>query len=432
MQQTFESMVLSFAEAHPESAARALEGFEPSEAAAVLAGLPADVLGPVVERLTPRAAGSILSQLGVERTHELLRAITPRQAAVVLQHLERADREAALARLPEVEARRLRALVQYPVESAGSMMEPQVASLAIDVTAQEAIAALRRTPQETLYYLYVTDREGKLVGVLTIRRLLLAAPQEPIAPLVQREVATVLATMDREDVATLMRQNRLLALPVVDEEGRLLGVVKHEQVLDTVQQEAFEDLQKMVGAGGDESVRSPLTTVTKRRLPWLLVNLVTAFGGTVVISFFEPLVARVTALVVLLPIVSALGGNGGAQTLAVVMRGLARREIRPRAARWLLLKETVAGLVNGTAVAMVAAGVVYTWSRSGGLALVIALAMVVNMVTAGLAGAAIPLALRALGRDPAQSSQIFLTTLTDIVGFASFLGFAALFAPLLV
>ncbi|MEX2173654.1 MAG: magnesium transporter [Pirellulaceae bacterium] len=431
MQTTLESLVRSFAESHPASAARALEGLEPKEAAGVLAELPVGVLGPVLERLTPHMAGNILGPLGPERTREMLTALTPRQAAVVLQHLEEAHRQAVLAHLPEVEASRLRALVQYSPETAGGMMEPQVASLAIDVTAEEAVASVRRTPRETLYYLYVTNREGKLVGVLTMRHLLLAAPQEPIAPLVRREIISVPAAMDREDVAALMREHRLLALPVLDDEGRLLGVIQHDQVLDTVQDEAFEDLQKMVGAGGDESVRSPLATVSSRRLPWLFVNVLTAFAGAAVISLFEPLLARVTALAILLPIVSALGGNGGAQTLAVMMRGLALREIKPREARGLVLKEMLVGLLHGLAVAAVTSGAVFAWSGSGGLALVIGLAMVLNMVTAGLAGAAIPLLLQALGRDPAQSSQIFLTTITDTVGFASFLGFATLFAHLL-
>ncbi|MCI0465155.1 MAG: magnesium transporter [Gemmataceae bacterium] len=431
MKQALELLVRSFAETNPEGAARALEGLEPEQAAQVLDELPAGVTGPVIERLTPHAAGTILGRMGPERTHQLLAAITAKQAAAVLQHLEAAHREAVLAHLPEVEASRLRALVQYPPETAGGMMEPQVASLAIDLTVQEAIAALRRMPEETLYYLYVTDRDGRLLGVLTMRRLLLAGPQEPIERLVQRQIVTVPATMDREEVAALMRQRRLLALPVVDGEGRLLGVVKHDEVLDTVQEEAFEDLQKMVGAGGDESISSPLAMVSRRRLPWLCVNLLTAFAAAAVISLFEPLFAQITALAVLLPIVSALGGNGGAQTLAVVMRGLALREIMPGAVRWLLYKEVLAGALNGLVVAVLAGLLVLAWSRNGGLALVIGLAMVVNMVTAGLAGAAVPLALKALGRDPAQSSQIFLTTITDIVGFTSFLGFATLFLALL-
>jgi len=432
MKSALAQLARSFAETNPEGTAHVLERLEPGKAAQVVAKFPPVVVGPVVERLTPHAAAAILSRMSSDRTGKLLIAITPKQAAIVLQQLEAQHREDVLARLPQTEASRLRALVHYPPETAGGMMEPQVATLGIRLTAQDAIAAVRRMPEERLYYLYVTDHEGRLVGVLTTRRLLLAGPQQPIESLVDRDVLTVPAAMDREEVATLMRQRRLLALPVVDEEGRLLGVVKHDEVLDTIQEEAFEDLQRMVGAGGDESVSSTLATVCRRRLPWLCVNLLTAFAAAAVISLFEPLLARISVLAVLLPIVSALGGNGGAQTLAIVMRGLALREIVPGAARWLVYKELVAGALNGLAVAILAACIVLGWTRNGGLALVIGMAMVVNMVTAGLAGTTIPLALKALGRDPAQSSQIFLTTITDVVGFAAFLGFATLFSWLLI
>lgn len=431
MKSAISQLARSFAETNPEGAAHVLERLEPGEAAQVVAMFPSSVVGPVVERLTSHAAAAILNRMESERTGKLLSAVTPKQAAIVLQQLDAAHREAILSLLPDAEVSRLQALVRYPPETAGGMMEPQVATLGIRLTAEEAIAAVRRMPEGRLYYLYVTDHDGRLAGVLTMRRLLLAQPQEPIAPLVQREIITVPAALDREEVATLMRQRRLLALPVVDEEGRLIGVVKHDEVLNTVQEEAFEDLQRMVGAGGDESASSSLATACRRRLPWLCVNLLTAFAATAVISLFEPLLAKVTVLAVLLPIVSALGGNGGAQTLAIVMRGLALREIVPGAAHWLVCKELAAGVVNGLAVATLAACIVFGWTRNSGLALVIGLAMVVNMVTAGFAGAAIPLALKALGRDPAQSSQIFLTTITDIVGFTAFLGFATLFSRLL-
>jgi magnesium transporter len=240
------------------------------------------------------------------------------------------------------------------------------------------------------------------------------------------------ASMDREDAANLMRQGRFLAMPVVDAEQRLLGVLKAEHALHAVQQEAFEDLQKLVGAGGDERALSPVPTVIRKRLPWLYVNLVTAFLAAAVVSLFEDILARVTALAVLLPVVSGQGGNSGAQTLAVVIRGIALREILSGSTRRILLKEVLAALFNSVAVALVASGAVFVWSRNAGLAVVIFLAMIVNMVVASLAGATIPLVLKRLGRDPAQSSSIFLTTVTDVVGFASFLGFAVVFAPLLM
>lgn len=221
-------------------------------------------------------------------------------------------------------------------------------------------------------------------------------------------------------------------MPVVNFEGRLVGVVRHDQVLKTVQDEAFEDLQRLVGAGAEERALSPIRTVVRSRLPWLLVNLATAFLAAAVVGMFEGVIAKVAALAVLLPVVAGQGGNTGSQSLAVVMRGLALREIIPGVKRRVLLKETVAALINGVVIAAVTAAAVFGWRRlagdsmqlCGGLALVIGLAMIVNMAIAAMAGAAIPLLLKAVGRDPAQSSAIFLTTVTDIVGFGSFLGFA--------
>jgi magnesium transporter len=262
-----------------------------------------------------------------------------------------------------------------------------------------------------------------------MRDLLLAEPSAPIATLVSHEVFTVPATMDREEVTTLMRQRGFLALPVVDEDDRLLGVVKYDRALDTAQQEAFEDLQKLVGAGGDERANSPVSVVVRKRLPWLYVNLLTAFLAAAVVGLFESTLAAVTALAVLLPIVSGQAGNSGAQTLAVVIRGLALREILPGSARRVVLKEMLAAFINGVAIAVVTAGAVWLWSRSTGISVVIGLAMVANMILGGVAGACIPLALRRLGRDPAQSSSIFLTTVTDTVGFASFLGLATVLLP---
>ncbi|GIW39955.1 MAG: magnesium transporter MgtE [Candidatus Binatia bacterium] len=426
-----EVLASSFARAQPDAAARVLEALEPEEAVQVFETLDPEVVGPVLEHLMPQTAAAILERVSPDRTHELLLAMTPRQAASTLSHLDPRRREEALAKLPDSRAHVLRELLQYPPETAAGMMEPQVTSIAIDLTVGEAIELLRRAPRHALYYLYVTDRQRKLLGVVNIRDLLLSHPSDPLAPLVKTNLTTVPASMDREDAITLMRQGRFLALPVVDAEGRLLGVIKAEEALHTLQQEAFEDLQKMVGAGGDERALSPVSVVVRKRLPWLYVNLLTAFLASAVVGLFEDILARVTALAVLLPIVSGQGGNSGSQTLAVVIRGLALREILPGAARRLFVKELVAAVLNGTATGTAAGAAVYFWSGNAGLGIVIALAMIVNMTVAGLAATGIPLALKRLGRDPAQSSSIFLTTVTDCVGFASFLGFAVLFYPLL-
>jgi len=287
--------------------------------------------------------------------------------------------------------------------------------------------------------LYVTQRDGRLIGVLNMRDLLLASPRDPIRSLVQQNMVSVADTTDREEVVTLMRERGFLALPVVDFEDRLIGVVKHNEALEAGQLEAFEDFQKSVGAGADERALSPVGLVVRRRLGWLVVNLATAFLAAAVIGMFEGLIAKVAALAVLLPVVAGQGGNTGAQSMAIVMRGLALREIIPGARKRVIRKELLGGVINGLCVASITAAAVLAWrliegdSTRAGLAmsLVIGLAMVVNMAAAAGAGAIIPLLLRAVGRDPAQSASIVLTTVTDIVGFASFLGFASLLLPLL-
>ena len=257
----------------------------------------------------------------------------------------------------------------------------------------------------------MTDRIGKLIGVLDMRELLLASPRDPLERLVKREIVTVPAEMPADEVATLIQRRRFVALPVVDRDGHLLGVVKPDEVLEAVQQEAFGDLQKMVGAGEDERALSPISVV-KKRLPWLYVNLATAFLASTVVGLFESTIEQVTALAVLLPVVAGQGGNTGAQSLAVVMRGLALRELLPGMTPRLLRKEAFGALINGLFVALGTGLAVFLWDGRIGLVLVIMLAMVVNMTAAGLFGAAIPLILRGLGRDPAQSASIFLTTVT--------------------
>ena len=431
-----ESLLRTFVELHPEDAARAFETLEPAESVRLLKSLPARVALSLLERTSPHAMAPLLSQLDTARTAELMRELPPRVASTILHYLEAVKREEVFSALTEQVSRSLRELAQYPGNTAGGIMEPRVASLSLDFSAQQAISAIRKAPREALHYLYVTQRDGRLIGVLNMRDLLLAAPRDSIERLVRREVASVPDTMAREDVVQLMRERGYLALPVVDFEGRLIGVVKHAEALEAGQDAAFQDLQKIVGAGADERALSPVSMVVRSRLPWLLVNLATAFMAAAVVGLFEGIIAQVAALAILLPVVAGQGGNTGSQSLAVVMRGLALREIIPGVKRRVIIEgirrrhdqRRVRGDRHGRGRLRVAMRLPAIRSPAGfGLALVIGLSMVVNMAAAALAGAVIPLVLRALGRDPAQSAAIFLTTVTDIVGFASFLGFAALF-----
>ena len=235
----------------------------------------------------------------------------------------------------------------------------------------------------------------------------------------------------REEVVEMLTKTNTTLLPVLDLDGQLLGVIRQEALIQAVQEEATAGVQTMVGVSKDErALSSPLFAVRKR-LPWLNINLLTAFLAAAVVGLFESTIAQFTALAVLLPVVAGQSGNTGAQALAVTMRGLALREIRLSNGRRVLLKEASVGALNGLAVAAVTALGVFVWSRSLGLTFVIGLAMVLSMVIAGIAGAAIPLVLSAVGQDPAQSGSIILTTVTDIAGFLSFLGLATVFSALL-
>jgi magnesium transporter len=319
--QPLESMLRSFVELHREDAARVFETLEPGDAVRLLKRLPVDVAASLLERATPHTAARALETMEVQRLCQLTSKMPPRTAAAVLHQLSEAKSEEVLSSLADSMARPLRALARYAEETAGAIMEPRVAALAIDLTAQQAISSIRKAPREAIHYLYVTQRDGKLIGVLNMRDLLLAAARDPIEPLVNRSVVSVADTMDRSEVVELMQQRRLLALPVVDLDGRLVGVVKHDEALRAGQEEAFEDLQIIVGAGADERALSPVRKVIRSRLPWLYVNLITAFMAAAVIGLFEGLIARVAALAVLLPVVAGQGGNTGSQSLAVVMRG---------------------------------------------------------------------------------------------------------------
>lgn len=428
---TTESLVRYYAEAHPESAAHALENEQPEDAAEVIDRLPHSISGPVLENLPPVATAQILEALGPDKSSTLLEGIDAHHAAAVLEHVNHDLRERLLATLPDKRKDLLERLASYAPDTAGAMMDLQVASLPADLTAERAISRLRKAPRQALYYLYVTNRRQKLIGVLGMRNLLLAEPSTPIKEIMHPDITAIPATMVREDVAALMRDKKFLALPVTDESDRLIGVVKYGQVLEAVEQKAFEDLQTMVGAGSEERALSPFPMVVKSRLPWLGINLLTAFAAAAVVGIFESTIERVTALAVLLPVVAGQGGNTGAQALAVIMRGLALREVEAGMARQVLLKETIAGTINGLVIGVLAGAAAYAWDGRWALGVVIFLAMIVNMAAAALTGAAVPMVLQAMGRDPAQASSIILTTVTDIVGFAAFLGLAVAFMPLL-
>lgn len=430
---TSHALVKAFFEKHPAEGAQMLETLPQEEARSVLLSLPLDNACTTIEFLNPHVASLIFDELSPEQAKPFLEHVSPKRMTDILLNIPQEKRTKLLSVVDTEHSRTLAALLTYPPQTAGSMMSPGLTTVSKDLTVGEAIRTIRNSGKKRpLYYVYVTDSENRLMGVLGMRDLILADPRSPVESIMMKEVITVQADMDREEVVKLASRHRYLTIPVVDSDRRPLGVIHSEDLIQAVEEEASEDIQKMFGAGGDEQALSPIPFSIKKRLPWLQVNLATAFLAAAVVSLFENTIARITALAVFLPVVAGQGGNTGAQTLAVVIRALALGEIERGAAQRVILKEAFLGIINGIAVGVVTAGVAYLWQRNPFFGLVIGLAMIVNMAIASISGAVIPLAMRALGGDPAQSSSIILTTVTDVMGFFTFLGLATLFQHLLI
>ena len=426
-----ETLARGFLELYPDEAARELEQGSVEEGTSLLASIRAPKAAAVLERLTPDTATRMLGAMDGTTRSLVLRRMEPARSAALLGRLDERERERWLESLDPATSRDLKALSSYSPGSAGAMMDPRVVALRPDMTARQALTQLRRFRERKIRRVFIVDEAGRLLGAVPLQDLALAAPGERLARLIAGMPVSIQATAGLEELNDVLSRHHVDALPVVDFEGRLVGVVRHEALVEVAREDASADLQTMVGASREERALSRVRFAVRKRLPWLQVNLGTAFLAAAVVGVFEETIARNTALAVLLPVVAGQSGNTGSQALAVTMRGLALREVRAR--QWLrvCLKEIRVALFNGLAVAATTAFFVYLWSRSVGLALVIGMSMVLSMVAAGLSGAAIPMLLTALRQDPAQSSSIILTTVTDVVGFFSFLGIATLLGSML-
>jgi magnesium transporter len=417
-----------FVQGHPEEAAAQLELFSTAEIVEFLNVASVTDAAALVERLRPEVAAEAIRHASSQERARWVSAMNPARTAVVLSRLDEDIRIAILDELSADVAREVMEIMSYPPETAGALMDPRVSHFRADSTAESALHQLRGLRHLRINSLHVVDARGLYLGSVRLQDLALADPDQSLRELIVGAAASVQAVAPRVEVVELLERRRLPSLPVVDFEGHLVGVIRQEGLLSAVEAEASADIQTMVGASRDERSLSPVGFAVKKRLPWLQINLLTAFLASFVVGMFEDTIARLTALAVLLPVVAGQSGNTGAQALAVTMRGLALREIRVKnhAAR-VAAKEAMVGAFNGVAVAVVTAGAVWMWSRSLALAAVIGVAMVASMIVAGLAGATIPMILTIAGQDPAQASSIVLTTVTDIAGFLSFLGLASLF-----
>lgn len=426
------SLVRGYVDAYPAEAARVVERIGAGEIARFLERQGDRRAAEVFARLTPAIAGDVLARLSADGATAVLRRLDPVRAAAAAAALSAEDRERVLGALEPALAAELTELMSYPAGSAGALMDTRLAlTFRPDATARDVVTRLRAIRRRGLYEVFVVDADNRLLGSFPVQDTVAVAPGTTLGELVGEAPVAVPVTAGRDEVVALLTEKRLRAVPVVDFEGRLVGAIRYATLVAAAAKEASADVQTMVGVSKEEGALSSPWFAIRKRLPWLQINLLTAFAAASVVSIFEETIAAYTALAVLLPVVAGQSGNTGAQSLAVVMRGLALREVRVR--QWLpvLVKEGTVGAVNGVAVAVSTCAGVYVWSGSLGLCAIIGMSMVLSMFIAGVAGAAVPLVLSSLRQDPAQSSSIILTTVTDIAGFFSFLGLATALSGLL-
>ncbi|MFU8814339.1 MAG: magnesium transporter [Pseudomonadales bacterium] len=416
---------------YPAEAAEQLDALPSRALQAAVTAVDADVLALTMEYLSPPKAIVLFDLLTRDHQLQILERAAPRLAITLLAEMGEDARAQLLAQLRPMARDDLNRLLAFPENTAGRLMERSFVAAKAHMTVGEALKRLQDSAIRRARSLYVVTADNRLAGRVDIQDLALASRDEPLRNHMQPVEGFVSPQASREEIVDVLDSTRLDSIPVVDAEGRLMGVVRYRTLFRAIEHVASADLQKMVGVSADERALSTPGFSIRRRLPWLHVNLVTAFLAASVVGLFEHTIAQFTALAVLMPVVAGASGNAGAQALAVTIRGLALREIGMRQWQRIFRKELLVGATNGLVLALMCGLAVYLWSASLGLGLVISMAMLMSMTVAAVSGGLVPLLLTRLGQDPATASSILLTTVTDVFGFLSFLGTATLLSFML-
>jgi magnesium transporter len=410
---------------HPADQADLVSELEGADQVTLLAQLDPSESADVLEEMDDEDAAALAERLSAEDLAEILDEMEADEAADVLGDLPSEQAAEALRQMEEPQD--VIHLLRYPDDTAGGLMTPAVITLRPEWTADDALAELRRIGPgaESSYYLFVTEDEGTLLGVVGLRELVTARPETLISDLMRRDVISVPVRTDQEDCARTLSRYGFLVLPVVDEIGRLVGVITADDLIEVTEEEATEDMYRMVGITGEERVFGPVYMSVLKRLPWLVINMVTLLIAITVVDAFEAVIAGMVALAVFLPLVSGEGGNAGSQTSTVIVRGIALGEVGERNGLRVLNREVAVALVNGAILGLGTWLVVYVWKGEWVISLAIFLAMVLNFLTAATAGVLVPLGLKKVNVDPALASAAFITGFTDTFGFLFFLGIAS-------
>ncbi len=420
---------------------RMLNGLPPADAAHLLESSPPkfrDILWTLIE---PENEGEVLNELGDELRFQLLSDMEAGKVASLVEGLEDDDVADILQQLPDRVTRevltsmdqqdraRLERVMLYPEDTAGGLMNTDTITVRAPLTLDVVLRYLRRHEEipEMTDNLIVVNRSDRFIGLLSLRTLLVSDPSATVREKMDTDVEPIPVDMPDSEVARLFERNDWVSAPVVDREGRLLGRITIDDVVDVIREDADHSLMSMAGLDEDEDTFAPIMRSAPRRAVWLGINLVTAFIASGVINLFQGTIEKVVALAVLMPIVASMGGIAGTQTLTVLVRGIALGQVGRNNQMWLINREVMIGLLNGALWAAVVAVAASLWFDDWNIGMIIAAAMVINLITAGFIGAVLPLLMVRLNIDPALAGSVVLTTVTDVVGFVSFLGLATLF-----
>ena len=420
---------------HPADVAEVLSALSPAERRSTFNTLIADNSRLAMEALSeldPEVGATLLVDRPADELARLFLELPSDDAAALIDELPDELSSAVLDLMRRKESGEVQHLLEYEDQTAGRIMNPEVFALSEGLTAGEAIEALQRSRDvEMVFYLYVVDERRHLVGVVSLRRLLLVAPETPLQRIMTSELISARVDTDQEEVAQQVATYNLLAIPVVDDENKLVGIITVDDVIDVIKDEATEDILRLAGVAADEHVFTSPWEAWRKRLPWLGVNLGAATLAALVVREFQATVEQVVALAALMTVVASMGGNAATQTLTVVVRGIALGELTWGNSRRVLGKEALVGVANGIVLGGAGAGLAWGVFGNPYVGAILALAMVINLLIAAIAATLIPIALRALKIDPALASAVFITTMTDVFGFFAFLGLATAFLPYL-
>jgi len=413
----------------PTEVARLIEKSPPKERQILWNLISGDLEAEVLQHLGDEIQADILSRMNSEEVLALTESLDSDDMVDVLQQLPNRVMKETLRIMDKQNRRRVEQLLSYPEDTAGGLMNTDTTTIRPDISVETTLRYIRRHDEipEMTDSLIVVSRKDSYIGLLPLTKLLVSDPSITIREIMNTDIEPINASMPDDQVASLFEEHDLVSAPVVDDEGRLLGRITIDDVVDVIREDADHSLMSMAGLDEDEDTFAPVLKTSRRRAVWLGINLLTAFIASAVIGIFEDTIEKVVALAVLMPIVASMGGIAGSQTLTLVIRGQALGHVERSNAGWLLNREIIVGALNGVLWALVIAVVATLWFQDMNIGIVIALAIVINLIAGAIAGTLLPICLKSMGIDPALAGSVLLTTITDVVGFFAFLGLATVF-----